>query len=57
MKTRLIIEGNTVYEIDEECMECRRQKKGKKEQSGERKPDCSSDANASLPDSCSGILR
>lgn len=57
MKTRLIIEGNTVYEIDEECMECRKQKKGKKEQSGEKKPDRSSMANSSSPDSCSGILR
>lgn len=24
MKTRLIIDGNSVYEIDEECMECRK---------------------------------
>lgn len=31
MGTRLVIEGNTVYEIDEECMGCsggRREEKG-----------------------------
>lgn len=30
MKTRLIIEGNAVYEIDEECME--RKKKEREEE-------------------------
>lgn len=27
MKTRLVIEGNSVYEIDEECLECLREQK------------------------------
>lgn len=26
MSTRLIIEGNAVYEIDEDCVECQKQK-------------------------------
>ncbi len=26
MSTRLIIDGNAVYEIDEDCMECQKQK-------------------------------
>lgn len=31
MGTRLVIEGNTVYEIDEECMACIGREKGKSE--------------------------
>lgn len=33
MKTRLIIDGNAVYEIDEECEECQ-QKNRKKQEEG-----------------------
>jgi len=29
MATRLIIDGNAVYEIDEDCLECRGKKKEK----------------------------
>lgn len=46
MKTRLIIEGNAVYEIDEECMECRR-----KEMKKHELPD------AGNPDSCYTVSR
>ena len=28
MAVRLIIEGNAVYEIDEDCLECQKRKKG-----------------------------
>lgn len=28
MAARLIIDGNAVYEIDEECLECQEQKAG-----------------------------
>lgn len=31
MKTRLIIEGNAVYEIDEDCMACIREREEKHE--------------------------
>ena len=31
MKTRLIIEGNAVYEIDEDCMACIREREEKQE--------------------------
>lgn len=34
MKTRLIIDGNAVYEIDEECEEC--QQKNRKKQEGRK---------------------
>jgi len=30
MKTRLVIDGNAVYEIDEECLEARREGWGRK---------------------------
>ncbi|MGN0158159.1 MAG: hypothetical protein ACI39W_03310 [Brotaphodocola sp.] len=38
MAVRLIIDGNSVYEIDEECMECQRKKQRfqKKESPGDR---------------------
>lgn len=57
MKTRLIIEGNAVYEIDEECMECKRRSRGGKAQSGEKKPDGVSNPASSAPENCSDILR
>lgn len=28
MAVRLIIEGNSVYEIDEDCVECQKKKRG-----------------------------
>lgn len=28
MAVRLIIDGNAVYEIDEDCLECQKRKKG-----------------------------
>lgn len=46
MGTRLIIDGNAVYEIDEDCAECQKRKggfqsgmrkQGKGESSGDRK--------------------
>lgn len=38
MATRLIIDGNAVYEIDEDCMACQKKngKKGKRERGMER---------------------
>lgn len=31
MRHKLIIDGNAVYEIDDECMNCRKEKCGQKE--------------------------
>lgn len=33
MKTRIIIDGNAFYEIDEECMKSRKEKEEKKQKS------------------------
>lgn len=44
MKTRLIIDGNAVYEIDEECLECRK-KKGERISEEKRKPESGRDGN------------
>ena len=34
MATKLIIEGNAVYEIDEECLECQKRRARNKNQKG-----------------------
>ena len=37
MGTKLIIEGNSVYEVDEECL-CQKEKKEHKIKAGKNKP-------------------
>ena len=49
MRTRIVIDGNTAYEIDEECLECmerrerEKQKKEGKKASPIASPACCSD--------------
>lgn len=37
MKTRLIIDGNAVYEVDEECMERKRREREAEQKKKEKK--------------------
>ncbi len=39
MSTRLIIEGNSVYEIDEDCLACSEKREREKKESGKRTGD------------------
>lgn len=49
MATKLIIDGNAVYEIDEDCQECQRKRNGGRSRGRCREWDCKGNETGCIP--------